>query len=129
MASKTTKTRLEHQPLTALKGVGPKLNARLQKLGLHNLADALWHLPLRYQNRNVTADRPQQRDLPEADLAAIRAHNRLDVELYAFARELFAERYAEHAPHFQPLPPPSMLQAPHRSVRARLRGVWERLTS
>ena len=51
MTTKTAETRLEHQPLTALKGVGPKLETRLQKLGLHSLADLLWHLPLRYQNR------------------------------------------------------------------------------
>lgn len=44
-------TPLEQQLLTTLKGVGPKLASRLQKLGLNNLADLLWHLPVRYQNR------------------------------------------------------------------------------
>jgi len=42
---------LEQQPLSTLKGVGPKMSARLQRLGLHNIADVLLHLPLRYQDR------------------------------------------------------------------------------
>ena len=43
-------------PITALKGIGPKLAERLRRLGLHTAADALLHLPLRYQDRGrVTA--------------------------------------------------------------------------
>ncbi|MFA7632720.1 MAG: ATP-dependent DNA helicase RecG [Thiohalomonadaceae bacterium] len=38
-------------PLTALKGVGPRMAARLELLGLHSLSDLLFHLPLRYQDR------------------------------------------------------------------------------
>ncbi|RUO34207.1 ATP-dependent DNA helicase RecG [Aliidiomarina sanyensis] len=37
--------------LTTLKGVGPKMAERLQRLGLHSVQDALFHLPTRYQDR------------------------------------------------------------------------------
>ena len=38
-------------PVTALKGVGPKLADKLKRLGLHSVQDVLFHLPLRYQDR------------------------------------------------------------------------------
>jgi ATP-dependent DNA helicase RecG len=38
-------------PVTALKGVGPRLAERLARLGLATVQDALFHLPLRYQDR------------------------------------------------------------------------------
>jgi ATP-dependent DNA helicase RecG len=38
-------------PVTALKGVGPKLAEKLKRLGLHTVQDVLFHLPLRYQDR------------------------------------------------------------------------------
>ena len=37
--------------VTALKGVGPKLAAKLERLGLTTLQDLLFHLPHRYQDR------------------------------------------------------------------------------
>ena len=37
--------------MTALKGVGPKLAAKLDKLGLHSAQDVLFHLPARYLDR------------------------------------------------------------------------------
>ena len=39
------------QPVTALKGVGSKVAERLQKLGINQIQDLLFHLPLRYQDR------------------------------------------------------------------------------
>ncbi len=39
-------------PVTALKGVGPKLAERLYRLGLRTAEDVLLHLPLRYQDRS-----------------------------------------------------------------------------
>jgi len=38
-------------PVTNLKGVGPKLAEKLQRLGLHTVQDVLFHLPFRYQDR------------------------------------------------------------------------------
>lgn len=39
-----------HTPLARLGGVGPQLAARLARLGLHTVHDALWHLPTRYED-------------------------------------------------------------------------------
>lgn len=39
------------QPITELKGVGSKVAERLQKLGITQIQDLLFHLPLRYQDR------------------------------------------------------------------------------
>lgn len=38
-------------PVTALRGVGPALAERLERLGLHRVQDLLFHLPSRYQDR------------------------------------------------------------------------------
>jgi ATP-dependent DNA helicase RecG len=44
-------TELAAVPVTALKGVGAALAEKLAKVGLENLQDVLFHLPLRYQDR------------------------------------------------------------------------------
>jgi RecG-like helicase len=38
-------------PITSLKGVGPGIAARLEKLDIRTVGDLLFHLPLRYQDR------------------------------------------------------------------------------
>ncbi|WP_369855939.1 ATP-dependent DNA helicase RecG [Candidatus Thalassolituus haligoni] len=38
--------------LTRLKGVGPKLREQLQRLNIHSLADLMFHLPFRYEDRS-----------------------------------------------------------------------------
>ncbi len=38
-------------PIQQLKGVGPKLAQRLEKLAIHSVEDLLFHLPLRYEDR------------------------------------------------------------------------------
>ncbi len=42
---------LDALPLDRLVGVGPKLAAKLEGLGLNSVQDLLFHLPLRYQDR------------------------------------------------------------------------------
>jgi len=46
-----TNTFLHSSDLTLLKGVGPKVQERLSKLGLNNIQDVLFHLPFRYEDR------------------------------------------------------------------------------
>lgn len=43
---------LLQQSCTTLKGVGPALQERLQKLGINTLEDLFFHLPIRYQDRS-----------------------------------------------------------------------------
>ncbi len=42
---------IERRPVTGLKGVGPALAKRLAKLGIENVADLLFWLPTRYEDR------------------------------------------------------------------------------
>lgn len=42
---------LERRPVTSLKGVGPALAKRLGKLGIETVADLLFCLPMRYEDR------------------------------------------------------------------------------
>ncbi len=57
MPSATTPARtptdlpFEYQSVEVLKGVGPGVAARLEKLGIHRVQDLLFHLPLRYEDR------------------------------------------------------------------------------
>lgn len=44
-------TELSHVSVTALKGVGEAMAEKLAKVGLENIQDMLFHLPLRYQDR------------------------------------------------------------------------------
>ncbi|MDX5332933.1 MAG: ATP-dependent DNA helicase RecG [Gammaproteobacteria bacterium] len=50
--------------VTDLKGVGPRLAEKLERLGVHTVQDLLFHLPLRYQDRTrvvpVGSLRPNQ---------------------------------------------------------------------
>jgi ATP-dependent DNA helicase RecG len=60
------------QPVTALKGVGGKVAERLTKIGIQQVQDLLFHLPLRYQDRTrlmpLGALRPQQEVLVEGTI-------------------------------------------------------------
>lgn len=42
---------LEKLPCTSLKGVGPKVAEKLEKLHIQSVLDLLFHLPLRYEDR------------------------------------------------------------------------------
>ena len=42
---------LDRLPVPVLKGVGPRVAGRLQRLGIRTVQDVLFHLPLRYEDR------------------------------------------------------------------------------
>jgi ATP-dependent DNA helicase RecG len=44
-------TQLDTLPVTLLKGVGPRVAARLERLGIRTVQDVLFHLPMRYEDR------------------------------------------------------------------------------
>lgn len=44
-------TKLSQVPLSTLKGVGPSMAAKLERIGLLSVQDLLFHLPLRYEDR------------------------------------------------------------------------------
>ena len=46
-----SKDQLATLPVTVLKGVGPRLAERLQRLNIRTVQDVLFHLPLRYEDR------------------------------------------------------------------------------
>ena len=39
-------------PITTLKGIGAKVAEKLAKIHIYNVEDALFHLPLRYEDRS-----------------------------------------------------------------------------
>lgn len=49
-------------PLAQIRGVGPRLQQILAKAGLHTVEDALYHLPLRYEDRRDIRRIAQLRD-------------------------------------------------------------------
>ena len=58
MAIQETLFNLARTPVNVLKGVGPSMVLKLEKIGLYSLQDLLFHLPLRYEDRTrVTAVR------------------------------------------------------------------------
>lgn len=59
-----------------------------------------WSMPF-YARLNVTQNRPKLRSLPDADLAAIRQQNQIDLELYRFANQLLDEQIQQHVKFFK----------------------------
>ena len=61
-------------PLTSLKGVGPRMAERLERLGLYRVEDLLFHLPYRYQDRThvsvIGALRPAEEAVIEGEVQA-----------------------------------------------------------
>lgn len=61
VTSKQGINHLAYTSISVLKGVGPSMLTRLEKIGLESLQDLLFHLPLRYEDRTrVTAIRDLQ---------------------------------------------------------------------
>lgn len=73
IVSKPTATK-KSLPLTALKGVGPKLVEKLAKLGIKSQQDLLFHLPFRYEDRTritpIGSLKPYQFAVIEADIVS-----------------------------------------------------------
>lgn len=63
-----TNSPLAKIPLTTLKGVGDKVAQKLKKLGLESVQDAIFHLPLRYEDRTRIALIAQLRPGQSANL-------------------------------------------------------------
>lgn len=65
---------LEQIPVTAIKGVGASLAAKLAKIGLFSVQDVLLHLPLRYLDRTritpISALQPNLNAVVEAEVRA-----------------------------------------------------------
>jgi ATP-dependent DNA helicase RecG len=47
----TATDNLDALPVSVLKGVGPRMAGRLERLGIRTVQDVLFHLPLRYEDR------------------------------------------------------------------------------
>lgn len=64
-----TSDAIANRPLTDLRGAGPKLAEKLEKLGLHTVQDVLFHLPRQYEDRTritpMGSLRPGERALVE----------------------------------------------------------------
>lgn len=73
-----TTSQLAQIPVTNLKGVGPKMAERLERLGLRSVQDVLLHLPSRYQDRTkvtpIAALRMQEYATVVADVVDTRVH-------------------------------------------------------
>ena len=67
-------TELADIAVTTLKGAGPRMAERLEKLGIHSLEDLLFHLPFRYEDRTrivpIGALRPEQHVVIEGEVRA-----------------------------------------------------------
>jgi ATP-dependent DNA helicase RecG len=57
--------------LSELRGVGPKLEEKLHRLGIHSVEDLLFHLPLRYQDRTRISPIGSLRPGSEAQIEAV----------------------------------------------------------
>jgi len=85
------------QGLRYLKGVGPKLADKLQKLGLNSQRDLLFHLPLRFEDRTfitpVGSLQPGQRCQIEAEVLHAGVHFRR----VGRSRRVLAAKLADHS--------------------------------
>ena len=69
-----SKSPLDKLSIGTLRGVGPQLAIKLQKIGLYNIQDLLFHLPLRYiditQVTPIGAVQPQTEVVIEGEIRA-----------------------------------------------------------
>jgi len=62
------------QSASSLRGVGPQLASRLERLGIHRVADLLLHLPYRYQDRTHVTPIGSAREGEEAVVEGVVEH-------------------------------------------------------
>jgi len=83
--------------LRYLKGVGPKVAEKLQKLGLNTQRDLLFHLPIRYEDRTritpVGSLQPGQRCLAQAEVL----HVGTSFRRQGRSRRVLVARLADHS--------------------------------
>jgi len=69
---------LDRLPVTVLKGVGPRVAGRLERLGLRTVQDVLFHLPLRYEDRTRVVPmgslRPGDQAVVQGDVELAEVH-------------------------------------------------------
>ena len=75
-----------------------------------------------YRWQNVTQGRPRRQALPPETLDVIAAHNQLDLELYAFAGELFKKEVQDQGPSFTWAV--KRFQFANRRIQPLLRAYW-----
>ena len=76
-----------------------------------------------YTRKNVTAGRPSQKNLSPETTAAVTAANQLDIELYNYAKTLFAEQIKQQGPGFTKQV--SRFQTRNRFIRPLVDGYWD----
>lgn len=54
-----------------------------------------------YIKQNVTRSRPSKREIPRKTMEVIEKHNKLDMELYEFAKQMFEEQIREQGASFK----------------------------
>jgi len=95
-----------------------------------------------YERQNVTQGRPRKEEISAETLAVLREHNRLDLELYAYAEDLFERQVREQGVFFnlavrkfqnmnRRIPPllDAFEQARRFSVRTWMRNLWNASSS
>jgi len=73
----TSKQLSLQDPVSALKGVGPKMRENLHKIGIEHIQDLLFHLPLRYQDRTRIYPIGSLRQGQEAMIQGIVEHSEI----------------------------------------------------
>ncbi|OYV71782.1 MAG: ATP-dependent DNA helicase RecG, partial [Acidithiobacillus ferrivorans] len=100
-------------PISALRGVGPALAERLERMGLRRVQDLLFHLPSRYQDRRhihpMASLQPGMEAAVEGEI--------LDVEHLRGRREQWLVRLADGSGQMQ-------LRLFH--LHGAMRGQWRR---
>jgi hypothetical protein len=110
-SQKIDSVKVDEQPVSAatLETAKQNLREHFAAVGLTEQFDASLLLYKRlfgwgdvfYAKQNVTKSRPDRREIPREVISLIEKHNQLDMELYAFAKEMFEEQVRAQGASFQ----------------------------